>query len=167
MEFKFLSRLFFALSFLFATMMVSQSLAIKHGKENWASDYCGGGASFSLDENIEISAGKLLFEKLKANPDCRIVALDYERKVTNFVTDRFRLFYDKELEFLVYMDRTIMKVGDDIYSWRIWPKILPSDFKDGIPYGNEKLKSIPSDYSSPKASLILAYKGPQVAIEWP
>lgn len=115
----------------------------------------------------ETAPGPALVVALDENPTCEVVAVNFVCHINDMVKDYKRLFYDRNQELLVLMTRTSMKVGSDSLTWRIWYGIAPTDFSERLPYGRGDLRTKGSPYSAPKATLLVEYKGPQEATDWP
>lgn len=115
----------------------------------------------------EIVSGPALAKALAENPGCEVVAINLICRPTDMVKDNHRFFYDKKQCLLVYMLRSAMIVGEDTYMWRIWYDVGPADFAKRLPYGREDVVTKGSWGRDPKTQLLLEYKGPKEATEWP
>jgi len=60
-----------------------------------------------------------------------------------------------------------MPFGGDHFRWLIWHNVSPEDFKNGLPYRNDKLKTTPSPFRTPKASFPIKYPKHKEITEWP
>jgi hypothetical protein len=115
----------------------------------------------------EIVSGPALAAALLQHPDCEVVAVNMVCRPTEMMKNNVRYFYDTKQRVLVFMERTVIKVGDDYYTWRIWYDVVPADFAERLPYGREDIATKPSPWNDPKTHLLLEYKGPEAATEWP
>ena len=115
----------------------------------------------------EIVSGPALAKALAENPGCEVVAVNLVCRPTEMTKDNHRFFYDTRQRLLVYMLRSALTVGPDTYLWRIWYDVAPADFARRIPYGREDIVTKGSSGRDPKTQLLLEYKGPKEATEWP
>jgi len=82
------------------------------------------------------------------------------------VKDHYKWFYDARARKLVLMCRTQMTTMSDSFRWRIWDDVAPTDFRTGIPFLNDALKTRASPYGS-GANLPLRYPENRDLTEWP
>lgn len=108
-----------------------------------------------------------LFALIQGNPKEKLFAVTAMVIFNENVTDYYRWIYDAEKKVLALMRRSSMKASDEDYSWRLWHDVVPSDFRDRLPYGNSKIKTTPSPFGKAVRTFPLKYPDSPDVVKWP
>lgn len=118
-------------------------------------------------KEYEERPGKELNEMIKANPKETLYVVKGVVVLNEGTTDYYKWFYDSKKRKLVVMQRSTMKAVGEHYQWRIWHDVSPKDFAEGLPYGNDKIKSTPSPYKGAVQAFPLKYPDEPEVTKWP
>ena len=122
----------------------------------------------SIDpKSSESTPGIELYAQAETNRAADVFVVTGSVRLNANVVEHYKWFYDSTSRRLVLMCRTQIAGLANEFRWRIWDEVTPMNFKSGIPFLDDTLRSRGSPYGVAARRFPFSYPENPELVAWP